>query len=56
MPCKKCQGLMVAERQPDFSSGPIVHRCINCGLVIDPLVEQNRLNRMREKESALHAA
>lgn len=56
MPCQKCKGLMIKERQPELSPGTIVHRCINCGLVLDPLIQQNRSNRTRGKASFLHAA
>jgi len=56
MTCQKCKGLMIEERQPELSPNTIVHRCINCGLLIDPLIQQNRGNRMRAKESFLHAA
>ena len=56
MTCQKCKGLMIEERQPELSPGTIVHRCINCGLLLDPLIQQNRRIRMRGKESFLHAA
>jgi hypothetical protein len=56
MTCQKCKGLMIEERQPDLSPSQTVHRCINCGLVVDPLMLQNRLNHLREKRSLLHAA
>lgn len=56
MTCEKCKGLMIAERQPELSPHTIVHRCINCGLLIDPLIQQNRSNRMTGKTSFLHAA
>lgn len=56
MTCQKCKGLMIEERQPELSSSLIVHRCINCGLIVDPLLLQNRLNHLKEKQSLLHAA
>ena len=56
MTCQKCKGLMIEERQPELSSSLIVHRCINCGLIVDPLLLQNRLNHMKEKQPLLHAA
>ena len=37
MTCKKCKGLMIAESRPDYSTDGTVLRCINCGLVLDPL-------------------
>lgn len=49
MTCRKCKGLMIQERQPAVSSGAIVLRCLNCGLIIDPLMEQNRSNHVRDK-------
>lgn len=56
MTCQKCKGLMIEERQPELSSDSIVHRCINCGLILDPLLMQNRLNHLKEKRQLLHAA
>ena len=56
MTCQKCKGLMVEEWRPEFSPEAAVLRCINCGLVLDPLIAQNRLSKLRSKESVLHAA
>ncbi|MGQ0696552.1 MAG: hypothetical protein ACT4OL_13405 [Nitrospiraceae bacterium] len=56
MTCQKCKGLMIEERRPELSPDTIVHRCINCGLLLDPLIQQNRSNRVREKGSLLQAA
>ncbi|MGQ0666293.1 MAG: hypothetical protein ACT4O4_04595 [Nitrospiraceae bacterium] len=56
MTCQKCKGLMIEERQPELSPSTTVHRCINCGLLLDPLIQQNRINRLRGKSSFLHAA
>jgi hypothetical protein len=56
MTCQKCKGLMIEERQPELSPSLTIHRCINCGLVVDPLMLQNRLNHLREKQSLPHAA
>jgi len=56
MMCQKCKGLMIEERQPELSPSLIVHRCINCGLIVDPMLLQNRLNHLKEKQSLLHAA
>ncbi len=56
MTCQKCKGLMVEEWRPEFSPEAAVHRCINCGLVLDPLIAQNRVSKLRSKESVLHAA
>lgn len=49
MTCLKCKGLMIQERQPAVSSSTVILRCLNCGLIIDPLIEQNRSNHMRAK-------
>ncbi|MDX2252178.1 MAG: hypothetical protein NW202_07825 [Nitrospira sp.] len=56
MTCQKCRGLMIEERQPELSPGTIIHRCINCGLILDPLLLKNRLNHLREKAAVLQAA
>jgi hypothetical protein len=56
MTCRKCRGLMVEEWRPEFSPGSITFRCINCGLVLDPLIEQNRLTRLPANPPALDAA
>lgn len=56
MTCQKCKGLMIEERQPELAPDTIVCRCINCGLVLDPLIQQNRRNHLRGKESLLRAA
>jgi hypothetical protein len=56
MTCKKCKGLMIAESRPDIATDGAVLRCINCGLVLDPLIEQNRLSRARATQTTLNAA
>lgn len=56
MTCQKCKGFMVEERQPELSIDTVVHRCINCGFIHDPLMVQNRLNHLKEKGVLLHAA
>ena len=56
MTCRKCMGLMVEEWRPDFSPESTAFRCINCGLILDPLIEQNRLARLRAIQPALDAA
>ena len=50
MTCQKCKGLMVKEWRPDFSQHVAVFRCINCGLVLDPLIAQNRVTALRAKQ------
>ena len=50
MSCSRCQGLMVREHFLDFD-GTIGHmwangyRCMNCGNVHDPIIEQHRRTR-----------
>jgi len=56
MTCRKCMGFMVEEWRPDFSPESTAFRCINCGLILDPLIEQNRLARLRANQPALDAA
>jgi len=56
MTCQKCKGLMIAESRPDYSGDGTVLRCINCGLVLDPLIQENRLSRSRPRPTTLHAA
>jgi hypothetical protein len=47
---------MIEERQPELSPETVVHRCINCGLVLDPLIRQNRAGSLRVRPPFLHAA
>lgn len=50
MNCSRCQGFMVREHFMDFD-GTIGHmwakgyRCMNCGNVHDPIIEQHRHTR-----------
>jgi uncharacterized Zn finger protein len=56
MTCQKCKGLMVKEWRPEFSPEAAVLRCINCGLVLDPLITQNRVTPSPAKQRVLNAA
>lgn len=56
MTCQKCSGLMVKESRPDFSEKVAMLRCLNCGLVLDPLIAQNRVALLRAKQPLLGAA
>jgi hypothetical protein len=56
MTCQKCNGLMVKEWRPDFSQHVAVFRSINCVLVLDPLIAQNRVTALRAKQPVLDAA
>jgi len=47
---------MIEEWRPDFSTESTVHRFINCGLVLDPLIAQNRSLKGRGKQPVLDAA
>jgi len=57
MICQKCKGLMVKEWRPELSQEAAVLRCINCGLVLDPLIAQNRMTTpLGVKQRILNAA
>jgi hypothetical protein len=56
MTCQKCKGLMIAESRPEYAAVGTVLRCVNCGLVLDPLIQQNRLAKSRTVPSTLHVA
>lgn len=53
MNCSRCQGLLVRDHFLDFD-GTIGHmwasgyRCMNCGNVVDPVIEQHRLARAQQ--------
>ena len=52
MTCSRCHGLMVRERFLDFEStyGHMWangYRCMNCGNVHDPVIEQHRLGKVQ---------
>jgi len=56
MTCQKCKGLMVKEWRPEFSKEAAVLLCINCGLVLYPLIAQNRVAPSGAKQRVLKAA
>ncbi len=56
MTCRKCQGFMVQEYRADFTPESNVWRCINCGLMIDPLIAQNRRLQEQHREPVGKAA
>ena len=56
MTCQKCKGLMVKEWRTELSPEAAVLRCINCGLVLDPLIAQNRVTPLHAKQRVLNAA
>ena len=49
MTCVLCKGLMVDDWRPDCSPETFVVRCVNCGSIVDPLIEQNRRTRLAEQ-------
>ena len=56
MTCQKCQGLMIEEQRPELSPDMVGHRCVNCGLYLDPLVQHNRLGPMARRTTLVRAA
>lgn len=56
MTCQKCNGLMVEEWRPEFTPESYVQRCLNCGLLLDPVIAARRSARARAKEAAISAA
>jgi hypothetical protein len=56
MNCQKCQGLMIEEPRPELSPDMIGHRCINCGLYVDPLVQRNRQGGVAGREALVRVA
>jgi hypothetical protein len=56
MTCQKCKGFMVKEWRPELSQEAAVLRCINCGMVLDPLIAQNRTALLHTKQRVLNAA
>jgi hypothetical protein len=56
MTCQKCKGFMVDEWRPDFSPESYVWRCINCGLILDPLIKQNRYSKSCTQHTVPEAA
>ena len=57
MKCHRCQGCMVVDHFLDLmeSGGEwwaATWRCINCGYVHDPVLEQNRRKQREEKAAA----
>ena len=59
MNCSRCHGLMAKDHFMDFE-GTFGHmwmtawRCLNCGHVCDPMIEQNR--QLAKVEVQAHAA
>jgi hypothetical protein len=56
MTCQKCNGFMIEERQPELSPDMVGHRCINCGLFLDPLIQHNRRHGTHRRDALVQAA
>ncbi|MBK9308534.1 MAG: hypothetical protein IPM58_15965 [Nitrospira sp.] len=60
MSCSRCQGLMIQDHLMDFD-GTIGHmwangyRCMNCGNVHDPVIEQHRRARRHQALTLQHS-
>lgn len=44
MRCPKCDGFMVLEKFSDFFLAFYAHKCVNCGLIMDKTIAENRLH------------
>ncbi len=43
MPCRRCKGFMVQEWCSElFSWEDYVWKCVNCGAMVDPVIDRNR--------------
>ena len=45
MECRKCCGLMIEEWVADALDEAYVWRCVNCGAMMDHMIERNHLPR-----------
>jgi hypothetical protein len=48
MECRRCKGLMVKERFSDYLRMVYAWKCLNCGAIIDPTINHNRLKNRAE--------
>lgn len=46
MECRKCRGLMIEEWLADELDEAYVWRCVNCGSVMDRMIERNHQHRV----------
>jgi hypothetical protein len=46
MECRKCRGLMIEEWLADDLDEAYVWRCVNCGAVMDLMIERNHRHGM----------
>lgn len=44
--CIKCQGLLVLRQYYDFFETCFSWRCVNCGLILDRVIAENRRKSM----------
>ena len=59
MSCSRCEGLMVIEQCFDFMDDTghldfMARRCVQCGEVIDPVIQQNRQRQLPVERVANH--
>lgn len=52
MECGKCRGLMIEEWMADELDEAYVWRCVNCGAMMDPMIQRNH----QPKKEAVPAA
>jgi uncharacterized protein (DUF983 family) len=51
--CPRCNGAMVFERFQDMLDLFYAWRCVNCGEIVDPVVERNREPERKTKKHAV---
>jgi DNA-directed RNA polymerase subunit RPC12/RpoP len=51
--CPRCSGAMVFERFQDMLDLFYAWRCVNCGEIVDPVVERNREPERKTKKHAV---
>lgn len=51
--CPRCNGAMVFERFQDMLDLFYAWRCVNCGEIVDPVVERNREPERKTKKRAV---
>lgn len=42
MDCRRCHGMMVQERCSDFFEDAEVWRCVNCGAIVDSVINRHQ--------------
>ena len=56
MKCHRCEGLMVPEWCADLLVETYLMRCVNCGAITDPTIEQNQGSVAKQKRPVLAAS